>query len=84
MVGHVVVSDTPWSVKTDANGMANFNDLPDGSAQIKVWHAAQFVDLAPVQSNLSATPSQIKMQLSVTPRRSRAPAPAPVYDYRAG
>lgn len=83
MVGHVVVSDTPWSAKTDANGVAMFNDLPDGQAQVKVWHAAQFVDLAPVQSHLSATPSQIKMQLSVTPRRSRAPA-APAYDYRGG
>jgi plastocyanin len=75
MVGHVVVSDTPWAVKTDANGVATFADLPDGAATVKVWHAAQFVDLKPVQTALSATPSQVKMQLSVTPRRRSAPAP---------
>ena len=69
MVGHVVVSDTPWAAKTDANGVATFADLPDGAATVKVWHAAQFVDLKPVQTTLSATPGQVKMQLSVTPRR---------------
>ena len=73
MVGHVVVSDTPWAAKTDANGVATFTDLPDGAATVKVWHAAQFVDLKPMQTTLSATPSQVKMQLSVTPRRRAAP-----------
>jgi plastocyanin len=72
MVGHVVVSDTPWAVKTDANGVATFTDLPDGAATVKVWHAAQFVDLKPVQTALSAAPAQVKMQFSVTPRRRAA------------
>jgi plastocyanin len=73
MVGHVVVSDTPWAAKTDANGVATFADLPDGAATVKVWHAAQFVDLKPVQTTLSPTLSQVKMQLSVTPRRRTTP-----------
>jgi plastocyanin len=76
MMGHVVVSDTPWAAKTDANGVATFVDLPDGAATVKVWHSAQFVDLKPVQTTLSAAPAQLKMQLSVTPRRRAAPAPA--------
>jgi plastocyanin len=75
MVGHVVVSDTPWATKTDANGVATFTDLPDGAATVKVWHAAQFVDLKPLQTSLSAAPSSVKMQLSVTPRRRAAPTP---------
>ena len=73
MMGHVVVSDTPWATKTDANGMATFTDLPDGVTTVKVWHSAQFVDLKPVQTTLSAAPAQVKMQLSVTPRRRAAP-----------
>lgn len=72
MVGHVVVSDTPWAAKTDANGIATFTDLPDGTTTVKVWHAAQFVDVKPVQITLSAAPNQVKMQLSVTPRRRAA------------
>lgn len=80
MVGHVVVSETPWTAKTDASGVATFTDLPDGMAQVKVWHAAQFVDLTPVQSNIGANPAQVKMQLSVTPRRrASAPSVAPTY-----
>ena len=75
MVGHVVVSDTPWAAKTDANGVATFADLPDGAATVKVWHAAQFVDLKPVQTLLSAAPGQVNMQLSVTPRRRAASVP---------
>lgn len=75
MVGHVVVSDTPWAAKTDANGVATFADLPDGAATVKVWHAAQFVDLKPMQTTLGAAPSQMKVQLSVTPRRRAAPIP---------
>jgi plastocyanin len=81
MVGHVVVSDTPWAAKTDANGVATFADLPDGVATVKVWHAAQFVDLKPVQTMLSSATSQVKMQLSVTPRRrSTTWAPTPASD----
>lgn len=85
MVGHVVVSETPWAMKTDANGVATFGDLPDGAAQVKVWHAAQFVDLPPVPSTLGANPGQLKMQLSVTPRRrAAAPAAMPGYDGKTG
>jgi plastocyanin len=72
MTGHVVVSETPWAAKTDANGVASFSDLPDGAAQIKVWHAAQFVDIAPASSVLKAGANQVKMQLTVTPKRRAA------------
>jgi hypothetical protein len=67
------VSETPWAAKTDANGVASFSDLPDGAAQIKVWHAAQFVDIAPASSVLKAGANQVKMQLTVTPKRRAAP-----------
>ena len=79
MVGHVVVSDTPWAVKTDANGNAVFADLPDGAATVKVWHDAQYIDLKPVPTTLGSTPSQIKMQLTVTPPPRRAPEKASNY-----
>ncbi|HMS27358.1 MAG TPA: plastocyanin/azurin family copper-binding protein [Burkholderiaceae bacterium] len=84
MVGHIVVSDTPWATKTDASGNAVFNDLPDGAVTVKVWHAAQFVDLKPTQTTLSATPSQIKMQLTVTPPPRRTPAKPSEYDKSIG
>jgi plastocyanin len=71
MTGHVVVSDSPYAAKTDANGVATFTDLPDGAAEVKVWHAAQFVDVAPVNSTLKPGANQVKMQLTVAPKPQR-------------
>ncbi len=71
MTGHVVVSDSPYAAKTDANGVATFTDLPDGAAEVKVWHAAQFVDIAPTNSTLKPGANQVKMQLTVTPKPQR-------------
>lgn len=71
MTGHVVVSDSPYAAKTDANGVATFSDLPDGAAQINVWHAAQFVDIAPANSTLKAGANQVRMQLTVAPKPQR-------------
>lgn len=73
MTGHVVVSDSPYAAKTDANGMATFTDLPDGAAEVKIWHAAQFVDIAPTNSTLKPGANQVKMQLTVTPKPLRRP-----------
>lgn len=38
MRGYIRVTDTPFAIKTDANGMASFAGLPRGSAEITVWH----------------------------------------------
>jgi plastocyanin len=71
MRGHVYVSDSPWAAKTNAEGVASFENVPDGAVQVRVWHADQLVDL-PLQSvNVTAAPLQVKSQLQVTPRRRR-------------
>ena len=71
MRGYIFATESPWAVKTIAEGVAVFDDLPDGVAQVKVWQADQLVDLAPQSFNVSATPGKISVQLSVTPRRRR-------------
>ena len=73
MRGYVYASESPWAAKTGADGLAIFDDLPDGLAQIKVWQADQLIDLPPQQATISAAPAQSKLQLSVVPRRRRAP-----------
>ena len=73
MRGYVYVSDSPWAAKTNAEGIATFDDLPDGAAQYKVWQADQLID-APLQNVvISAAPTKAAMQLSVVQRRQRAP-----------
>lgn len=71
MRGHVYVSDSPWAVITNAEGLASFDAVPDGAVQVKVWHADQFIDIAPQRITLTAAPGKATMQLSVVPRRRR-------------
>ena len=71
MRGTVYVSDSPWTAKTDAQGIATFESVPDGAVQVRVWHADQLVDL-PLQTVIvSPAPLQVKSQLQITPRRRR-------------
>ncbi len=71
MSGHIYVADTPWTVKTDADGMATFTDLPDGVANIKVWHAAQLVNRPAISVTLGEAPARTSVKLDVQMRRRR-------------
>ena len=71
MRGYVYASETPWAMKTNAEGLAVFDDLPEGLAQVKVWQAEQLIDLAPLPHSVSALPGKLNVQLSVVPRRRR-------------
>lgn len=71
MRGYVYASPSPWASKTSAEGLAIFEDLPDGAAQIKVWQADQLLDLAPQTTTVGPTLAKSVVQLSVTPRRRR-------------
>jgi plastocyanin len=71
MRGHVYVSDSPWATLTNAEGLANFDAVPDGAVQVKVWHADQFIDIAPQRMNLTSAPAKATMNLTVIPRKKR-------------
>ncbi len=70
MRGHVFVADSPWTAKTTPEGQALF-ELPDGPAQVQVWHPEQLLDLPAVAVNIGAAPARIGTQLQVVPRRRR-------------
>jgi plastocyanin len=71
MRGHVYVSESPWALKTAADGMATFDDVPEGAVQIKVWHADQLIDLPQSQVTLGAAVLKQQVQLQIVPRRKR-------------
>lgn len=71
MSGHVYVAESPWTVKTDAQGVAVIDDVPNGAATVKVWHAVQLVDKAPQNLTVSAAPAKVTFQLDIVPRRRR-------------
>ncbi len=79
MRGHVYVSDSPWASKTGVDGVAKFDDVPDGSVQVRVWHGEQLIDLPPQQINVSNTEQKLSMQLQIVPRRRAVQTPAKNY-----
>lgn len=72
MSGAIYVADSPWTVKTGADGVATLDDVPEGAATVKLWHSAQPVDLKPQTITLGAAPGKLTMQLDVVPRRRRS------------
>jgi hypothetical protein len=74
MRGYVYVSDSPWAAKTGANGTVTFDDLPDGAAQVKLWQADQLIDVPTQAATIGAAAAKNTFQLTVVPRRVRAPA----------
>lgn len=72
MRGQVYVSATPWFGKTDTNGMASIEGVPDGAVELNVWHPDQLQDQTP--QRLQVTPALLKapLQLNFTPKRRRS------------
>ena len=71
MRGYVYASDSPWAAKTGADGMAVFDDLPDGAAQIKLWQADQLVDVPAQTVTVGPAAAKSSFQLTVVQRRRR-------------
>ena len=71
MRGYVYASESPWAAKTGADGIAAFDDLPDGVAQVKLWQADQLVDVPLQNATIGALPAKNTFQLTVVPRKRR-------------
>jgi hypothetical protein len=86
MRGHVLVSSSPWYAVTDAAGKAVVDNLPEGQAEMKLWHPDQLIDQPPVRVQVGAA-SPIEGKLNFTPRvrpapRSGTTASGPTSNYR--
>lgn len=71
MRGHVFVSDSAWTLKTDESGMARFEGLPAGKVELRVWHSELLVEPPRQPLQLGAGTQQQTVQLGVVPRRRR-------------
>jgi plastocyanin len=84
MRGHLFVSATPWAAVSDANGRVRLEGVPDGAAELRVWHPEQLVDQPP-QPLQVAGDTQAQPKLNFSPRVRNAPraaAPATEYNLR--
>jgi hypothetical protein len=71
MRGQVYVSGTPWFAKTDANGVATIEGVPEGAADLNLWHPDQLQEQPAQRLQLTAAPLKAIGQLNFTPRRRR-------------
>jgi plastocyanin len=74
MRGHVFVADTPWSAVSDAAGRVRIEGVPDGAAELRVWHPDQLTEQASQALQVAAA-SNAEAKLNFTPR-TRAARPA--------
>ena len=72
MRGHVFVTDSAWTLKTEADGTARFSGVPDGATRVRVWHADQLIDLPQRTLQVLPAPVQDTVQLGVVRRRRRS------------
>ena len=79
MRGHVYVSPTPWVAVTNAAGRATISGVPDGAADLRLWHPDQLVAQANVPTRLAGN-ATAEAKLNFTPRRRPAPTKGE-YDY---
>jgi plastocyanin len=74
MRGHVFVADTPWSAVSDVAGRVRIEGVPDGAAELRLWHPDQLTDQASQALQVAAA-SSAEAKLNFTPR-TRAARPA--------
>jgi len=72
MRGQVYVSATPWFAKTDANGVATLEGVPDGAIELSLWHPDQLAEQAPLRLQATTAPLKTTGQLNFTPRKRRS------------
>lgn len=71
MRGQVYVSSTPYFAKTDAEGKARIEGVPEGAAEVNLWHPDQLQEQATQRLQVGPAPAAVGAQLNFTPRRRR-------------
>jgi plastocyanin len=72
MRGHVLVSAVPFQAVTDAAGSVTLAGLPNGAAELRLWHPDQLTEQAAQKINLSGDVT-LDAKLNFNPRRRPPP-----------
>ena len=70
MRGFIFVADSPWTIQTDANGVATLQDVPEGAARVRVVHADQILEGPPAIVTITPV-TALNLPTHVQPRRRR-------------
>jgi len=80
MRGHLFISATPWYAVTDDQGKVKIEGIPDGQAEVKLWHPDQLTEQPPQKVQLAGD-ARADGRLNFNPRRRPPPRPKGEYDY---
>jgi len=75
MTAFIFVTDTAWTVRTDAQGVAVINDTPDAAAKLSVWHPYLRTAGNTLATNVGAGHRNHKFVVALR----RPPMPMPAY-----
>lgn len=71
MRGSIYVADSPWVVKTNDEGVATVDNLPEGPAKVRLWYPRQLLEQAAIPVTVTAT-AAVEVTTSINqPRRRR-------------
>ena len=76
MSAFIVVTDSAWTARTNAQGIAAFNDAPNVPARVTVWHPFLRAPGGTMQQALTATQHAANFSI-----RLRPPPPMPMMGY---
>ncbi|HUG25050.1 plastocyanin [Piscinibacter sp.] len=72
MRGQIYVSGTAWFAKTDDNGVATFDGVPDGAADVNLWHPDQLSEQTTLRLQVGPAPAKAGGRLNFSPRLKRS------------
>lgn len=71
MRGHIYVGHSPLLAVTDAQGRASVSGVPEGRAEIRLWHPEQLIEQPPTPWQVGG-PADQTLRLNFTPPKPRA------------
>jgi plastocyanin len=77
MSAFVVVTDSAWTARTNAQGLVTFGDAPNAPGRVKVWHPYLRVPGGELQQQVAPTQRTATFQVRLRP----PPAAMPMADY---
>jgi len=67
MSAFIFVTDTAWTARTNAQGMASFPDAPSAPARVAVWHPYLRAPGGQVEQTMPATQRSMNFQVRLRP-----------------
>jgi hypothetical protein len=77
MSAFIVVTDSPWTARTNAQGLASFADAPNAAGRLVVWHPYLRAPGGELQQAVGPAQRAANFQVRLRP----PPAAMPMTDY---